>query len=602
MLPINFLQMNPNIPDHAHSPHRPSRWRDLLPYYLFFFYFSGIYQAFVYFGDIADMFGLIQALVISLLWLVPVLLFPAHARIIAGGIGSLLWASSLFSLGYLALYHQDFSQSVIFIIFESNWAESSEYLESYFAWWMIPALAIYTLVPWLMWRRLRPISLPVRARMALATLLCLAVFWPGLKTLYIKHGRPALAARFQADHMEPAAPWQLLIGYAKYRVALAASENGLLRSSPRPHLEGLVDSNADLPATLVLVIGESTNGRRMALYGYPRDTTPQLSAMAGDLLVFDQVYAPRPYTVETVEQVLSFADQLHPKRYLESPTLIDIMKQAGYRTYWISNQQTQTQRNTLLTTFSKQADEQIYLNNNRSQNSAQYDQVVFKPFQDIINNGVKRKFILVHLIGTHRAYRYRYPPEFAVFTDPHNTPPWLRTTRQRREYNEYDNAVRYNDFVVSSLIRQLRNSRQNGFLTYFSDHGEEVYDFPKRLFAGRSEASPTWPMYSVPFLIWRSKGWRARNPIADPGAMAHRLYSTSDFIYTWLDLAGIRFDGFDPSRSIVNRQYQTHPVLIGDPAKPQTLTDIRQLFFSRPTGSEARQQGGQENVPTLKHP
>ena len=381
------LKINPNAPDHGHVQQRPFRWRDLLPYYLIFLYFSGIRQAFIYFGDIAGMFGLAQALVISLLWLVPVLLFPSRARAIAGGIGLLLWLSSLFSLGYLALYHQDFSQSVIFIIFESNWAESSEYLQSYFAWWMVPALAIYTLLPWLIWRRLRPVSLPTSARVSLALLLCLAVFWPGLSALYLKHAPPALASRYQADHMEPAAPWQLLIGYAKYRVALANTENGLLRAKPRPRLQDLTDRHAGL----VLVIGESTNSRRMGLHGYPRDTTPRLSAMAGELRVFDQVYAVRPYTIESLEQVLSFADQRHPKRYLHSPTLLDIMKQAGYRTYWISNQQTQTQRNTLLTTFSKQADEQLYLNNNRSQNSAQHDQVVFRPFRDILNNGVKKE-------------------------------------------------------------------------------------------------------------------------------------------------------------------------------------------------------------------
>jgi len=33
---------------------------------------------------------------------------------------------------------------------------------------------------------------------------------------------------------------------------------------------------------------------------------------------------------------------------------MNIMKQAGYRTYWITNQQTLTKRNTMLTNFSEQ--------------------------------------------------------------------------------------------------------------------------------------------------------------------------------------------------------------------------------------------------------
>ena len=45
--------------------------------------------------------------------------------------------------------------------------------------------------------------------------------------------------------------------------------------------------------------------------------------------------------------------------HVRSPSLINLMKQAGYRTYWITNQQTMTKRNTMLTTFSEQADEQL---------------------------------------------------------------------------------------------------------------------------------------------------------------------------------------------------------------------------------------------------
>jgi heptose-I-phosphate ethanolaminephosphotransferase len=301
--------------------------------------------------------------------------------------------------------------------------------------------------------------------------------------------------------------------------------------------------------------------------------------MADELLVFDQVYASRPYTVESLEQALTFADQQQPKLYLEKPTLVDVMKQAGYRTYWITNQQTQTQRNTLLTTFSKQADEQVYLNNNRSQNSAQYDEVVFRPFEDVLNRSAAKKFILVHLIGTHRAYRYRYPESFKIFDDDEHLPPWVRKKRYRREYNEYDNAVLYNDFVVASLIEQLKKSGQNGYLVYFSDHGEEVYDYPRHLFAGRDEAAPTPAMYSVPFLVWRSESWKQNNRIDVSPDMTHRMYSLSEFFYTWMDLAGISFSGFDPGKSIINSQYTYTPVLIGNPAKPETLVDVRQKFF-----------------------
>lgn len=569
--------------DERHADPVPTAfsWRRFALWFLFFFYFSGVHQAIIYFSGIAGFYGLQQALIMSLLWLVPVLLLPGHGRLVAGITALILWLSSLFSMAYLALYHQDFSQSVIFILFESNPAESSEYIQSYFAWWMLPALAVYTLIPWLLWRRLRPVGGSLMTRLGLSLAICLLVCWPLLERVVIDQGSLAHGINDQFNSMEPASPWQLVIGYAKYRRALSTVENSLLAADKLP-IEGLIDRNAATPNTLVLVIGESTNSRRLGIYGYYRNTTPRLSAITDQLLIFDQVYASRPYTIESLQQALTFADQLHPKLYLEKPTLIDIMKQAGYTTYWISNQQTQTQRNTLLTAFSKQADEQIYLNNNRSQNSAQYDEVVLKPFEDILQRPVAKKFILIHLIGTHRAYGYRYPESFKFFDDRTDLPPWVKKKRYRREYNEFDNAVRYNDFVIASLIDKLKQSGQNGYLTYFADHGEEVYDYPGHLFAGRNEAAPTPAMYNVPFLVWRSESWKRNNVITGSYNMLHRAYSLADFIYTWFDLAGIRFAGFDPRKSLISQWYSPAPLLIGDPAQPDSLTDLRQKFQTRP--------------------
>jgi heptose-I-phosphate ethanolaminephosphotransferase len=46
--------------------------------------------------------------------------------------------------------------------------------------------------------------------------------------------------------------------------------------------------------------------------------------------------------------------------------------------------------------------------------------------------------------------------------------------------------------------------------------------------------------------------------------------SSSDFIYTWADLAGIDFTGFDASRSLINQLFTKHPIWIGNPDKPKT--------------------------------
>lgn len=119
-------------------------WAGLGWAYLFFWYFSGIHHLLLQLGGATVFFGFRQATIMSSLWLIPILLFPQKTRVISAAIGVILWAFSLVSLGYFCIYHQEFSQSVIFIMFESNPNEASEYFAQYFVWWMIPAAATYT--------------------------------------------------------------------------------------------------------------------------------------------------------------------------------------------------------------------------------------------------------------------------------------------------------------------------------------------------------------------------------------------------------------------------------------------------------------------------
>ena len=93
------------------------------------------------------------------------------------------------------------------------------------------------------------------------------------------------------------------------------------------------DSSGDAPHTLVLVIrGKSTQRGRMSLYGYPRETTPELDALHKsdpNFTVFNNVVTSRPYTIEILQQALTFANKKNPDLYLTQPSLMNMMKQAG---------------------------------------------------------------------------------------------------------------------------------------------------------------------------------------------------------------------------------------------------------------------------------
>ena len=550
--------------------------KGLIPLFLFFWYFSAITHLLMELSGSTVFVGFRQAFIMSFLWLVPILLFPKKARIMSAIIGIVLWAFSLVSLGYFAVYHQEFSQSVIFIIFESNLAESSEYLSHYFSWWMFFGLVVHSAVAYLLWCRIHPLEIKFKNAVLLSIFIVVGlIIYPVFKRVVIQKMPMSGAIEKLQISMEPALPWQIIFGYTQYKQQLSNMNMMLEANSKIPPLANLKDGLAGQPATLVLVIGESTSRLHMSLYGYKRSTTPHLDAMRSQLTVFKRAFSSRPSTIESLEQVLSFADQQHPNLYLTKPSLINMMKQAGYKSYWITNQQTVTKRNTMLTIFSKQTDKQYYLNNTRAQNSRQYDGDVLEPYQEILHDAESRKFIVVHLLGAHMKYEYRYPPEYNYFKDNIGVYAELRSA-QIKVYNAYDNAVLYNDYVVSHLIDELARSKVNAALVYLSDHAEDVFDSDDHQFNGRDEGNPTQEMYTIPFLIWHSPAFR-ENEHLSYNMMVDKIYCISDFIYTWAELAGLYFDDFDATKSLLNAAYKERSVLVGDPYGKKKLINLSSL-------------------------
>ncbi|WP_426110682.1 phosphoethanolamine transferase CptA [Pseudomonas sp. DSP3-2-2] len=555
-------------------------WAGLAWLFVFFWYFSGITQLLIQLTNTSGFSGFRQAFVMSGIWLAPMLMFPARTRLMAAVIGVVLWACSMASLGYFFIYQQEFSQSVIFIMFESNVSEAGEYMTQYFAWWIVLGFIAHTAFAIFLWTRLRPVYMPRGRAWAVAVALLVAIIGYPLAKQLARHDDVASGIEAFETRIEPAVPWQMLVAYHRYTQQLDSMQGMLQSSSNIAPLGNLKDQQADLPATMVLVIGESTNRQRMSLYGYPRQTTPNLDQLKNELQVFNNVITPRPYTIEALQQVLTFADEENPDLYLKTPSLVSVMKQAGYKTFWITNQQTMTKRNTMLTTFSEQADEQVYLNNNRNQNARQYDGDVIEPFGKALTDPAPRKLIVVHLLGTHMSYQYRYPPAFEKFTDRKGVPDAISDS-QLELYNSYDNAVLYNDFVVSSLIKEYAKTDPNGFLMYLSDHGEDVYDSPGHNVLGRNEAKPTMPMYTVPFMVYASPKWQQTHNW-DFTSIKNRPYTSSQLIHTWAQLAGLTFDELDTSKSLVSFDFKERPRMIGDPYHEKGLTDFALLQGDKP--------------------
>lgn len=176
-------------------------------------------------------------------------------------------------------------------------------------------------------------------------------------------------------------PWATTQSFIEYQKNLREVNN--LHANMEKATQGITITSSDTTPeqTYVLVLGESTNRQRLSLYGYSRKTSPRLEEIRNELLVYDNVVANIPYTIESLSSTLTFTEPENFQQAYRDMNLVTLMEKAGFKTFWITNQQTLTQRNTMLTAFAKLTNDSKFLNNNRRQNTSSYDEVVVEPFQ-----------------------------------------------------------------------------------------------------------------------------------------------------------------------------------------------------------------------------
>ncbi len=234
--------------------------------------------------------------------------------------------------------------------------------------------------------------------------------------------------------------------------------------------------------TLVLVIGESANRNNMSVYGYPRDTTPEMNRMQDRITVFRDVISASYMTAPSLSMALTPANRQDRDGWKALPDVITIAKRAGYKTFWLSNQNA---TDGLLTLIAEGADVHHFCNHGSVISESPYDDILLKPYKEALNDPAPLKLIVVHLLGSHFHYKFRYPEKYARFSSNDDEvavemkkagrPDWMITKR-----NEYDNSILFTDALWSQLAQELfsgvggKDSAKGSALLYFSDHGQEV--------------------------------------------------------------------------------------------------------------------------------
>lgn len=296
----------------------------------------------------------------------------------------------------------------------------------------------------------------------------------------------------------------------------------------------------------VYIIGEASRAMNWQLYGYPRETNPRLSQV-GDLVVFRDMLTQSNTTHKSVPLILSsIATDEHPELYRRKG-LPALFKEAGFETWFISNQSPQ---GAMIDKLARDADHLIYIR------SPRHDTQLLDEVRRAVESGRSQKMLFIlHCYGSHFSYHQRYPREFARFKPDDDVA--ISKEHAQTLRNAYDNSIYYTDHFLAETIGYLRGLRQTSTaLLYCADHGEDILDDSRERFLHASPTTTAYQLY-VASLAWFSDAYRKNFPekIAAAKANAAAPATTHALFHTMADMASIRGRFIDPTVSLVNARY-----------------------------------------------
>ena len=255
--------------------------------------------------------------------------------------------------------------------------------------------------------------------------------------------------------------------------------------------------------TYVVVIGESVNPAHMGAYGYFRPTTPWLSSKVTDKdwLFFQNAYASYCHTVPSLLMALTSANQYNGQIELESPSLIEVFKAAGFKVRWLSEQGVSWTDNPLNAVAASTDSLRFVRPLGRIPELLDTELRAVDPAE---NN-----LIIIHLIGSHAPYSSRVPDGYRPsFLDDTPELEFLNAARPgfvETLLNPYDASIHYTDLTLSKIKDSLeRHDNPVDGLVYVADHGEDVM-------GGKFHHASvfTFPMVRIPFVVYVSPKWQA---------------------------------------------------------------------------------------------
>ncbi len=469
------------------------------------------------------------------------------------GIILLFMSIQAFLRQYFGVEHDD--TMVIEAIFNTNPGETSEFF-SHNALFMLKYAAIFATSLLLFWflssryatyldrrQAAHPVQHPPRLQKTMAVLAPLLL----------------IALHFNPTARKSNPLLYLPIYYAEWQASVAqASElqKTLEDTKNDPQLAAMHYAGAG-PRTVVFVLGESQPKHNWSLYGYPRKTSPRLDAMRDELAVYSDILSAGDATVRSLKLMLTPADHDAPELWNRTPSLLTQAKQAGYKVFWLSNQSTSARANGVVGALAGNADVLQYTNKGEARSEGSVDEVLLPALDAALKDPAPLKFIVLHTLGAHPAYHFRYPEAFAKFNDVKDEVSEGLRKKGRNAWaiiqrNEFDNAMLYADHVLAETLERLKQEGDSPIAWLFTpDHGEDVAHYSN--YAGHNGRVNT--MWELPLLLWTSNSF----PREELTVETDRPYQNDGIQHSLLGLMGIKGPYYRAEDDLFSSRFTPRP-------------------------------------------
>lgn len=330
-------------------------------------------------------------------------------------------------------------------------------------------------------------------------------------------------------------PWAYSINAVRYKMHE-------MEHSQKQILLPAASFRDDSKMIVILVIGESARAKNFSLYGYDKETNPELKHQ--NVITLPNSFSSATYTTASVHSMLSYEGSISD----DYEPLPNYLQRIGADVIWRSKNWGEPSLK--VESYTRDGELEPLCHGEE----CRFDGVLLAGLTERINASKKNKiFIVLHTAGSHGpTYFQKYPADFEKFK-PVCTTVAIKECTQEELLNAYDNTIVYTDHFLSEVIGVLKQfPKVPSTMIYLSDHGESLGEYGLYLHGTPYAIAPD-EQKRIPFIVWESDAFLRAKAFSSPFVKPLATYGQNNIFHSVLGAFGVNSPVYNPKLDLFAR-------------------------------------------------